>query len=81
MNQEPISQSNGSGRETESGASWHQRHRAKPLIRTTISRLSRRALKEAPRGAIAVAGAAVVLLMICWFAIYVFVFLPRGSVG
>jgi hypothetical protein len=39
------------------------------------------ALKEAPRGAIAVAGTAVVLLMICWLAIYLLVFLPRGTVG
>lgn len=39
------------------------------------------ALAEAPRGAIAVAGVAVGLLMLCWFAIYLFVFLPRGSVG
>jgi hypothetical protein len=39
------------------------------------------ALDEVPRGTIAVAGTAVVLLMLCWFAIYLFVFLPRGSVG
>ncbi len=39
------------------------------------------AMSEVPRGAIAVAGTAVALLMICWFAIYLFVFLPRGSVG
>jgi hypothetical protein len=39
------------------------------------------AMREVPRGAIAVAGTAVALLMICWFAIYLFVFLPRGSVG
>jgi hypothetical protein len=39
------------------------------------------ALKEAPRGAIAVAGTAVILLMLCWLAIYLFVFLPRGTVG
>jgi len=39
------------------------------------------ALAEAPRGAIAVAGTAVALLMLCWFAMYLFVFLPRGSVG
>jgi len=39
------------------------------------------ALKEAPRGAIAVAGTAVLLLMVCWFAMYLFVFLPRGTVG
>ena len=39
------------------------------------------ALKEAPRGAIAVAGTAVILLMLCWWAMYLFVFLPRGTVG
>jgi len=39
------------------------------------------ALKEAPRGAIAVAGTAVILLMIAWWAMYLLVFLPRGSVG
>jgi hypothetical protein len=39
------------------------------------------AMAEVPKGAIAVAGTAVALLMICWFAIYLFVFLPRGSVG
>ena len=39
------------------------------------------ALKEAPRGAIAVAGTAVILLMLGWLAIYLFVFLPRGTVG
>ena len=40
-----------------------------------------RALEDVPRGAVAVAGIAVALLLICWFAIYLFVFLPRGSVG
>ena len=39
------------------------------------------ALKEAPRGAIAVAGTAVLLLMAGWMIIYLFVFLPRGTVG
>lgn len=39
------------------------------------------ALNEAPRGAIALAGTMVALLMICWFAIYLFVFLPRGQVS
>ena len=39
------------------------------------------ALEEAPRGAVVVAGIAVGLLLLCWFAIYLFVFLPRGSVG
>jgi hypothetical protein len=40
-----------------------------------------RALEETPRGAVAVAGAAVALLMVGWFFLYFFVFLPRGSVG
>ena len=39
------------------------------------------AMAETPRGAIAVAGTAVGLMMLCWFMIYLFVFLPRGSVG
>lgn len=38
-------------------------------------------LTEVPKGALALAGAAVALMMICWFAIYIFVFLPRGQVG
>jgi hypothetical protein len=39
------------------------------------------ALKETPRGAIAVAGTAVLLMMLGWWIIYLFVFLPRGSIG
>ncbi|MGE5564647.1 MAG: hypothetical protein ACM3YN_00600 [Parcubacteria group bacterium] len=39
------------------------------------------ALKVAPRGAFALAGLTVGLLMLAWLAIYLFVFLPRGSVG
>jgi len=39
------------------------------------------ALKQTPRGAYAIAGTAVGLLMLAWLAIYLFVFLPRGSVG
>lgn len=40
-----------------------------------------RALADVPRGTVAVAGTALALLMIGWFAIYLFVFLPRGSIG
>jgi hypothetical protein len=40
-----------------------------------------RALRQTPRGALAVAGVAVGLLMAAWLCIYLFVFLPRGSVG
>jgi len=39
------------------------------------------ALRETPKGALALAGTAVGLLVLAWLAIYVFVFLPRGMVG
>ena len=39
------------------------------------------AMDEAPRGALVVSGIAVGLLILCWLLIYVFVFLPRGTVG
>jgi hypothetical protein len=39
------------------------------------------ALRQTPKGAFALAGLTVGLLMAAWVAIYVFVFLPRGSVG
>jgi hypothetical protein len=40
-----------------------------------------RALAEAPRGAMALAAAAVGLLLIAWLAMYLFIFLPRGPVS
>ena len=40
-----------------------------------------RALAEAPRGALALAGLSLALLLFAWLAIYVFVFLPRGPVS
>ncbi len=39
------------------------------------------ALRNTPRGAFALAGLTVALLMISWLAIYLFVFLPRGPVS
>ena len=39
------------------------------------------ALAETPKGAFALAGVTVGLLMAAWLAIYLLVFLPRGSVG
>lgn len=39
------------------------------------------ALRETPKGAFALAGITVGLLMLAWLAMYLFVFLPRGSVG
>jgi hypothetical protein len=38
-------------------------------------------LADVPRGALALASIAVGLLLLAWFLIYFFVFLPRGSVG
>lgn len=40
-----------------------------------------RALRETPKGAFALAGLTVGLLIAAWLAIYLFVFLPRGQVG
>ncbi|HZN30604.1 MAG TPA: hypothetical protein VFB88_14695 [Xanthobacteraceae bacterium] len=40
-----------------------------------------RVMNEAPKGAVAVAGAAVALLTVAWVVIYLFVFVPRGVVG
>lgn len=39
------------------------------------------ALREVPKGAFALSGLTVGLLMLAWLAIYLFVFLPRGMVG
>jgi hypothetical protein len=39
------------------------------------------ALVETPRGAFALAGLTVGLLVVAWLCIYFFVFLPRGQVG
>jgi len=39
------------------------------------------ALREVPKGAIALGGVAVVLLLITWLLIYLLVYLPRGMVG
>ena len=40
-----------------------------------------RALDEAPKGALALAGFAVILLLIGWFFVYLFIFIPRGTGG
>ncbi len=39
------------------------------------------AFTAAPRGALVVSGIAVGLLIACLLAIYLFIFLPRGTVG
>ena len=40
-----------------------------------------RVMKEVPRGAFALAGTAVALLLVAWLAIYLFLCVPRGPVG
>jgi len=39
------------------------------------------ALRPVPQGAIALAGTAVLLLLIAWLLIYFLFYLPRGMVG
>lgn len=39
------------------------------------------AMKDSPRGAAVVSLVAVGLLMLGWLAIYILIFLPRGTVG
>jgi hypothetical protein len=38
-------------------------------------------MREVPRGALALSGLAVGLLLVAWFLMYALVFLPRGMVG
>ncbi len=40
-----------------------------------------RLLAEVPKGTVAVAGAALLLLLVGWLALYLFVYLPRGMIG
>ena len=39
------------------------------------------ALRGGPKGAVAVSGIAVALLLLGWLFVYIFIFLPRGTVG
>jgi hypothetical protein len=38
-------------------------------------------MEQVPKGALALAGIAVLLLLIGWCFVYFFIFIPRGSVG
>ncbi len=40
-----------------------------------------RIVAAGPRGAVALAGLSVTLLLAMWFAFYLLIFLPRGAVG
>ena len=41
----------------------------------------RRIAAAGPRGAVALAGLGVAVLLLVWIAFYVLVFLPRGAIG
>jgi len=57
----------------------HSRHDY-PTDAEELERLES-AMEGTPNGAILVSAIAVGLLLLCWFAVYIFVFLPRGTVG
>jgi hypothetical protein len=38
-------------------------------------------MREVPRGALALSGLTVGLLLLAWFLMYAWVFVPRGMVG
>ena len=57
----------------------HSRHDY-PTDAEELERLES-AMESTPNGAILVSAIAVGLLLLCWFAVYIFVFLPRGMVG
>jgi hypothetical protein len=57
----------------------HSRHDY-PTDAEELERLES-AMEGTPTGAILVSAIAVGLLLLCWFAVYIFVFLPRGTVG
>jgi hypothetical protein len=40
-----------------------------------------RVMREVPRGALALSGLTVGLMLLAWFLMYALVFLPRGTVG
>ena len=40
-----------------------------------------RVMREVPRGALALAAISVGVLLVGWFLVYLFVFLPRGMVS
>jgi hypothetical protein len=38
-------------------------------------------MRQVPKGALALSGIAVLFILIGWFYVYFFVFIPRGTVG
>jgi len=48
-----------------------------PVLEADLERV----LTEVPRGALALCGIAVALLLVSWLVVYFGVFLPRGPIG
>jgi hypothetical protein len=60
------------------GFAAHQRgHSADDIDEAALERV----MREVPKGAWALSGLTVGLLLLCWILIYAFVFLPRGMVS
>ncbi|MCC6912952.1 MAG: hypothetical protein IT566_04565 [Rhodospirillaceae bacterium] len=51
------------------------------LVADASNTLADVSLADVPRGAFALAGAAVGLLLLSWLLVYALIFLPRGAVG
>ncbi|MFO7305708.1 MAG: cytochrome c oxidase subunit 2A [Gammaproteobacteria bacterium] len=50
---------------------------ADPVLEADLERV----LKDVPRGALALCGIAVLLMLLAWLAVYFGVFLPRGPIS
>jgi hypothetical protein len=64
--------------------SFDQSPEAPPLDNlpdATVNAELEEVLKTVPKGAFALAGVALGLLMLAWLVLYFFVFLPRGAVS
>ena len=55
----------------------HARDEANDIDEAALERV----MREVPKGAWALSGLTVGLLLLCWFLIYAYVFLPRGMVS
>jgi hypothetical protein len=64
-------------REPHHSAAGSPKHVARPIDQDAAVL----ALRDGPRGALAIARTAVGLLFLGWLAFYFLLFLPRGSVG
>jgi hypothetical protein len=59
------------------GFAAHQRDSADDIDEAALEQV----MREVPKGAWALSGLTVGLLLLCWILIYAFVFLPRGMVS